>query len=423
MAAASRLLAAGVWSAARPAPARSPNARLRIAAIGVGNRGEINVLAAANEEIVALCDVDQRYLEERRERFPDARAYADFRELLERESDLDAVIVSTPDHTHFPACLQALQRRLHVYCETPLVHRHADLKPLIEAAERAQAVTQTGNQYRASKSDRQAVAWLKAGVVGQLREVHTWTDRPFWPQGGVRPAAAEPPKHLAWDLWLGPALERPYAPEYHPLNWRGFWDFGGGALADRVPHLLDPLVAAFDLPPPQRIRAESSGATRDMAPNWSILRFDFPRTAATPGDSPTWQLVWYDGGKQPPQSLTGVSRLPGSGSLVIGSEARLFIPALGAAPRLLVGPDRKSPPPPPLDPPETPSHMDQWLAACRDRTAAASNFAYGARVAELCILGNVALRMNEPLRWDVAKNAPPELLAPPIRPWLSAAPR
>ncbi len=400
------LLAAGVWSTAGPASARSSLERLRIAAIGVANRGETNVLSVAKENVVALCDVDRRYLDERRERFPDARTYADYRELLDRERDLDAVIISTPDHTHAHAAILALRRRLHVYCEKPLVHRHAELEPLVSAAKRAEVATQTGNQHRASDGYRRAVAWLQTGVLGAIREVHVWTDRPIWRQAGGRPASQPIPPYLDWDLWLGPAPERPYAAGYHPLNWRGFWDFGGGALGDRGPHLLDPLVAAWDLPPPSEITAQSHGATDEMAPEWSIVQFTFPRTPRMNVEAPVWRLTWYDGGKQPSPETTGIARLPNNGCLVMGSEGRMFLPELGGEPRLLGAAGRNAPAVPRVEIAPASSHIDEWLEACRGRGRTSSPFLYGARLTEICLLGNVALRAGRSLKWDAKRSAP-----------------
>lgn len=394
------LLAAGVWTEGRAARARSPAEKLRIAAIGVGNRGETNVLTVAGEEVAALCDVDRRYLDERGERFPQARRYADYRELLDRERDLDAVVISSPDHTHAHVARWALQRRLHVYCEKPLVHSLGELPPLVEAARRADVITQTGNQHHASFGYRRAVAWLESGALGDITAAHAWTDRPFWPQGGTRPAPERPPDHLAWDLWLGPVPERPYAANYHPMNWRGYWDFGTGVLGDRGPHLLDSLVTGLKLGGPAEIRAESSPVTEDMAPEWSVVEFRFER----PAPAPALRVVWYDGGQQPPRAVTGIERLPPNGCLVIGSEAKLFIPELGGEPRVLVAAGRTPPPPPRDDPRPLLAHMDEWLAACRSGVRTSSDFADGARLAEICLLGNVALRWGRPLRWDALRH-------------------
>lgn len=390
------VLAAGVWSSARLLPARSALERLRVASIGVGNRGETNTLEAAGEELVALCDVDQRYLDQRSQRFPDARCYADFRELFAEERELDAVIISTPDHTHSVAARWALSRRLHVYCEKPLVHSLGELSPLLAAARRAGTVTQTGIQHHSSDGYRQARAWLAAGVLGPVTAIHAWTDRPFWPQGGaLRPRPVTPPLHLSWDLWLGPAAARPYSPEYHPMNWRGYWDFGSGALGDRGPHLLDPVIQGLNLPAPQEVRATSSRVTGEMAPEWSRVEMDFRRGAA----EPPLRLTWYDGGQQPPREVTRVERLPPNGCLVVGAAGRLFIPELGGPPRLLFPAGKLVPEPPQVAPEET-SHVRAWLGACRAGTPASTDFEYGARLTLLCLLGNLALRRGRPLRWD-----------------------
>jgi hypothetical protein len=322
---------AGRESAAAP-PSRSRLSRLRIAAIGVGNRGETNLLSVAQEEVVAMCDVDRRYLEERVERFPKARRYSDYREMLAQEKDLDAVVISSPDHTHAHAARLAIQRGLHVYCEKPLVHRFDELAPLINAAGRAGVVTRAGNQHHASDGYRAAAAWLDSGRLGDISAAYAWTDRPFWPQGELPdkdgPLDGKPPAHLAWDLWLGPASPRPYRDGYHPMNWRGYWDFGSGALGDRGPHLLDPLFTGLKLGDVLEIRPTSSPLVKEMAPTWSVIEF----LVARPNPAPPLALTWYDGEKQPSREVTGIQRLPPNGCLVIGSEAKLFIPELGGNP-------------------------------------------------------------------------------------------
>lgn len=390
---------AGRDAAAAP-PNRSPLACLRIAAIGVGNRGETNLLSVANEQVAAMCDVDRRYLDERAERFPQARRYADYREMLAHERDLDAVIISSPDHTHAHASRLALRRGLHVYCEKPLVHRYDELAPLLDAAQRAGVVTRAGNQHHASDGYRLAAAWLASDRLGEISAAHAWTDRPFWPQAEPRDhdgaplekntgkSPEKPPSHLAWDLWLGPAPVRPYRDGYHPMNWRGYWDFGGGALSDRGPHLLDPLFTGLKLGKVVEIRPSSSLVSQAMAPAWSVIKF----LVARPDPLPPLSLTWYDGGKQPPREVTGVQRLPPNGCLVVGSEAKLFIPELGGAPRVLPHAGRAAPSPPSVEQSPALSHIEQWLVDCKNGNTADRSFADAAALTQLALLGNAALR-------------------------------
>ncbi|MFO0821096.1 MAG: Gfo/Idh/MocA family oxidoreductase [Pirellulales bacterium] len=390
---------AGRGSAAAP-PRRSPLSRLRIAAIGVGNRGETNLLSVAQEEVVAMCDVDRRYLEERAERFPNARRYSDYRDMLAREQDLDAVVISSPDHTHAHAARLAMRRGLHVYCEKPLVHRFDELAPLLNAARQAGVVTRAGNQHHASDGYRAAIAWLDSGRLGDISAAHAWTDRPFWPQGELpdkaMPLDAQPPAHLAWDLWLGPAPPRPYRDGYHPMNWRGYWDFGSGALGDRGPHLLDPLFTGLKLGDVVEIRPTSSPSAKEMAPAWSVIDF----LVARPNPAPPLAVTWYDGGKQPPREVTGIQRLPPNGCLVIGSEAKLFIPELGGTPRVLPNPGRSAPSPPRLDEAPALPHIEQWVVDCKNGGSTDRSFADAAALTKLALLGNAALRTGHTLRWD-----------------------
>lgn len=390
----------GFWSEVARGEPRSALEKLRLGAIGVGHRANVHLTEISGEDVVALCDVDDRSLDPVvHERFPSAATYHDFREMLERER-LDAVVVTTPNHTHFHASLLAVRRGLHVYCEKPLAHSVDQLRRLATAARERGVVTQTGNQHHSSDGYRRAVELVQAGVVGEVREIHSWTSRPWWPQGIGRPAETPAtPDELHWDLWLGPAPERPYHPAYHPVNWRGWWDFGDGALGDMGPHLLDPAVWALELGAPTTIAAESSPVNAETAPEWSIVRFEFPQR----GKLPPVRLTWYDGGKQPPDEVTRVRRLPAHGTLLLGSRARLFIPQLGKPPVLVPNDkdDRIEQPQPYL--PVSPGHQQQWLLACKGEGQTGSDFTYGANLTEICLLGNIAIRTGKKLAWDAAQ--------------------
>ncbi|MBM4002815.1 MAG: Gfo/Idh/MocA family oxidoreductase [Planctomycetes bacterium] len=397
------LLATGFWSEARGGSFPSANDKLNLGVIGVANRGETNLIGVNRENIVALCDVDEDYLGQAAMRYRGARRFADYRQLLDMPK-LDAVVISSPDHTHAHASILALDRGLHVYCEKPLATTMREARAMAERARNRGRVTQTGAQHHTSEGYRRAVKLMRSDLLGEVREIHAWTNRPFWPQGvGQRPAEEPVPAGLNWDLWLGPAEWRPYAAAYHPTNWRGFWDFGTGALGDRGPHLLDPVLEGLQLSLPERIVAESSGSTRESPPEWSIVRFEFP---ARQGGPPR-VLTWYDGGKQPALEVAGARDfLAKNGVVVVGAKARLFLPELGGDPLVLAAASGSSP----ADvaalegklgsAPPGRNHYEQWLDACKGHGKTECDFEYGARLTQLCLLGNIALRAGEPIRWN-----------------------
>jgi predicted dehydrogenase len=397
------MIATGFWSEAMAANSRAANDKLNIGVIGVANRGETNLIGVNRENIVALCDVDEDYLGQAAMRYRAARRYADYRRLLDMPK-LDAVVISSPDHTHAHASILALDRDLHVYCEKPLATTMRESRAMAERARRRKRVTQTGAQHHASEGYRRAVSLLRSGTIGDVREIHAWTNRPFWPQGIEQRPAEEPiPASLNWDLWLGPAEWRPYAAPYHPTNWRGFWDFGTGALGDRGPHLLDPVLEGLQLPPPETIVAESSGATRESPPEWSIVRFEFP---GRQGEPPR-KLSWYDGGKQPPLDVTGARDfLPKNGVVLVGTKARLFLPELGGDPLIIpsaagnAAAERTMTEPKLDSVPAPKNHYQEWIDACKGNGKTECDFEYGAQLTEICLLGNIALRAGEPIRWN-----------------------
>lgn len=381
----------GVWSQTAPAASTSPNQKLNIAAIGVGNRGVVNITASLTENIVALCDVDQRYLDEMFRRIPEAETYHDFREALDR-TDLDAVIISTPDHTHFHPALKAVRNGLHVYIEKPLAHSVVECRTLAQAAADHAVVTQMGNQHHSSAGYRRAAEIVQSGVLGEVRELHSWTTRPLWPQGIERPQPPmTAPDHLHWDLWLGPAPERPYHETYHPINWRGYWDFGVGALGDMGPHLIDPAFWSLKLDLPTKIEATCSPVNDETAPEWSIVKYEFPAR----GDLPPVTLNWYDGGKVPPAETTGSRRPPSNGTLIIGERGKLFAPERGGKP-LMIPRNKGDKISLPLETTiGSKSHQAEWLAACKGEGETSSPFSYAARLTEVCLLGNIAIRSGQ----------------------------
>lgn len=392
-------LTQGYWTPSAAVARPSASGRLRLAAIGVGNRGETNILSFPDEQWVAFCDVDKRYLSPMIARFPEAKSYADFRELLQHP-DLDGVVISTPDHTHFHSAWGALKKGMAVFCEKPLAHSVREVQQLVEVARETGCVTQTGMQHHASDGYRTAVEVIRAGVLGPLTAVDAWTNRPLWQQGEpLAPAAHPAPEQLDWDRWLGPVPPEAYHEAYHPIGWRGWQAFGCGALGDMGPHLLDPIFWALELDQPTRIEADCELFPRGGFPRASTIRFQFAARA----DRPEFSLTWHDGGRQPAAERTGATRLPGNGVLVYGERGRMFLPDYGNAP-ILQGKanlPRLQPPAPYLE--KSPGIHEEWVRAIRHGTPVSCDFAYAARITSTCLLGNIGLRLGQPLRWDPLK--------------------
>jgi predicted dehydrogenase len=406
-------LGLGVWlgTSSRRADGRSPNDKLNIAAIGVGGKGRTDIRECAGENIVALCDPDEARAAESFEKYPMAKRYHDYRKMLEERKDLDAVIVSTPDHSHAPASVMAMRMGLHVYCQKPLTHSIHEARVMRKTAQECKVATQMGNQGHANDGTRQIVELVRAGAIGKVRDVHVWTDRPgkYWRQPLDRPAERPPvPKHLKWDLWLGPAPERPYHPVYCPHDWRAWWDFGTGAMGDMGCHVMDASFWALDLDHPTSVEAEVPSLHPETAPTWEIITYQFPAR----GDLPPVTLKWYDAGKQPPQELGDGKPLAETGSLLIGDEGTLYIPdPYGTTFKLL--PEEKFADykgPDPTLPRAHDNPYKEWIAACKGGQPSLSNFDYAALLTETILLGNVAVRIGKRIEWDAqnmrCSNAP-----------------
>jgi len=405
-------LTSSAWAKFAPAsPGRhliTPDRKLRLAAIGIGGRGTPDLLACASEEIVALCDVDFDRGRAMFTEFPQAARYRDYRQMLDEMGDgIDAVIVATPDHTHFPAAMMAISRGKHVYVEKPLAHTIVEARQLKHAASKAGIVTQMGNHGHANEGTRLTKEWIDAGVIGPVREVHTWTNRPIWPQGLPMPAPeGAPPPSLDWNLWQGVAPARGYSSKIAPFNWRAFWNYGCGALGDMGCHGMDAPFWALDLRGPVRVSAESGGGSAEVAPAWSIITYQFPARGARP----PLKYVWYDGGKRPPvpDELGPGGKLPENGSLYRGDRGVLMaMDAYNASVRLI--PEsrmREFTQRPPKTIPRVPkgsAHLE-WINACKGGPAPGSNFTdHAADLTEFVLLGNVALRAGRPIDWDSAQ--------------------
>ncbi|MCA9268337.1 MAG: gfo/Idh/MocA family oxidoreductase, partial [Planctomycetales bacterium] len=281
----------------------------------------------------------------------------------------------------------------------PRAHSLVETEAMARAAVRAKAVTQMGNQHHASDGYRRAVQILQAGSLGPVRDVLCWTTNPIWKQGLDRPEGEKPvPAGFDWDLWLGPAPWRPYHEAYREPHWRGWWDFGGGTLADYLPHLFDPIFEGLRLTAPLRVSAETSETHEASAPAWSVVQFEFPARDALPPVT----MRWYDGGRTPPVEKTGIERLPPHGSLVLGERGNLYVPSHGKPPIAIAANSDQPLALPDARPPGATTHWQAWAAACKSRGATASDFNYGAALTDVALVGNLAIRTGESITWDAA---------------------
>jgi predicted dehydrogenase len=398
---------ARVWS-------NAPSDRLSHAAIGTDGMGWADLTSLASHpriEIVALCDVDLARTEKARQQFPQARVYQDWRELLEKEGDrIDSVNVSVPDHMHAPISMAAMARGKHVYCQKPLTHEVAEARAMRLAREKAQVVTQMGNQIQSESVYRTAVKMVRDGLIGKVKELHAWTSAKY--TQGPRPAGEDPvPATLNWDGWVGVAPMRPFkAGVYHSFNWRCWQDFGTGSIGDFGCHILDSPFKALDLKTPRTIRAEvpqewadNEARRRESWPDWEIIHYEFEPTEFTTGE--TLPVTWYDSGKQPPREAFGEEyadaskALPGSGALFIGEEGRLLLPHIGE-PQLLQGSRRAGEP---FQRVESIPHYHGFVDACLGNGTTGSNFDYAGPLTEATLLGSIAVRVpGQTLAWDAA---------------------
>ncbi len=377
----------------------SPNERIAMASVGIGGKGSSDSADAGRSgDMVAICDADEDRVNTAGEkRFPNAKRYTDFRKMLEEMGDsIDAVTVSTPDHTHAPAALMAMRMGKHCFCQKPLTRTVYESRLMGQIAREKKLATQMGNQGTADSGLRRAAAWLRAGALGTVREVHVWTNRPIWPQGGPRPEPEECPAHVKWDLWLGPAPFRPYAKGYHPFSWRGWWDFGTGALGDMACHEINMAFMGLDLHNPVSIQAETSGHNKDSFPKWSVVTYEFPANEWRP----EVKLIWYDGGKKPSQDLCEGKVPGGEGKLVIGDKGKLW--GYG---ELMAGAE-----PVDVEFPQSPGHFEEWVRAIKGGEPAVSNFPdYAGPLAEVVLCGNLAVwAASEPglgpkVEWDAKR--------------------
>ncbi|HVU25164.1 MAG TPA: Gfo/Idh/MocA family oxidoreductase [Opitutus sp.] len=400
--------AIGFPSLLRSRAGTSPNDRLNIALCGVGGRGYDAVRGLKSENFVAFCDVDDERAAQACQEFPAVPRFRDFRVMLDKlGNQIDAVTVSTPDHMHFPIAMAALSLGKHVFVEKPLTHTIAEARQLARVAREKKVATQMGNQGHAHDGWRILKEWLQAGVLGEVRELHSWTDRPIWPQGVNAPDHSKlmpvVPSTLSWDLWLGIAQPREYDPAYLPFAWRGYWDFGTGALGDMGCHIMDGAYWALDLTQPVHIEAISARQTEISPPTASVVTYQFPARGALP--AVTWK--WYDGGLTPvlPRELELNRALPANGTLIVGSKATAFADTYYSSVRII--PETKMQELAPTLPPRTlprieGGHFQEWIRACKGGPPAGSRFENSAQLTETVLLSNVAIRARRALDWNTA---------------------
>jgi predicted dehydrogenase len=389
---------------------KQANSQVNIACVGVGGKGESDMLeTSVGHNIVAICDIDEQRLAAAAAKFPKAKTYTDYRKLLE-QPDIDAVTISTPDHMHAPITVAAMQLGKHVFTQKPLTHDVYEARQLAKLAAEKKLVTQMGIQHHATARLKIAVAAVQSGSIGKVSHVHAWTDRPgnFWKQGLERPDRADKtPAHVHWNEWLGFAPARPYVEGlYHPFHWRGWWDFGTGALGDMGCHILDPVVNALQLPAPRTIEAEGPPPHPESGPLWCIVNYEFPGTKYT-SESP--RVTWYEAGKHPDRLLfKAPADWAGSdnGVLFIGEKGNLFV-GFPEMPELFPREDFAS-----FQWAELAdhNHYTEWTGAITGDGTTSCPFSYSGPLTETVLLGNVAYRSGKKIEWDSenirAKGAP-----------------
>ena len=387
-----------------------PSNKLNIGVIGAGGRGADDIEELKSENIAAICDVDWDRAAPTFAKYPQAPRYRDFRVMLEKETGLDAVLVATPDHVHAVATMAALKHKKHVYCEKPLTRTVFEARAITRAAKEAGVATQMGNQGMAFEGNRLIKEWLSDGAIGQVRAVHVWSDRPthrgklplWWAQGVDRPADTPTvPKTLDWDLWLGPAPQRPYHPAYVPFRWRGWWDFGSGGLGDMGIHNLAPVFDALRLGAPVKVHASSTPVFKESVPLACSVHYQFPSRDGKPPVT----VHWYDGGILPPrpEELEEDRQLDAEDGIIFeGDKGKILVEGWGGErPRLIPESRNKAYPRPSKSLPRSVGHHREWIQACKTGSPTQSGFHFAGPLTEAVLLGMVSVRMGgELLVWN-----------------------
>ncbi|MCA9148355.1 MAG: Gfo/Idh/MocA family oxidoreductase [Planctomycetales bacterium] len=408
----------GYWVAGHTTPvmSQSPNEKVNVACIGVGGKGRTDSRDAAKYgNLVAICDIDSVRLDESAVKYPKARKFFDYRKLLDdMEKEIDAVVVSAPDHHHCAAGVRAMRMGKHLYCQKPLTHTVAEARLMRETAREHKVITQMGNQGTAADGFRAGVELIQSGAVGPIREVVVWTNRPFkyWKQAPdivARPAdmPAVPP-HVHWDLFVGPAPMRPYHPAYHPHDWRGWWDFGTGSLGDMACHTSNLAFMGLKLGLPTHVSAVSGEINSETYPAWATITYEFPQR----GELPPVKLTWYEGAKDGQRNLPQLSQLSGatladSGMLLIGEKGAIYTPDDYGSDQILL-PEEKyrefHRPDPTINrlggDDRDDAHKREWIQAIQGGPPTMSNFDYAATLTEAMLLGNVAVRSGQAFDYD-----------------------
>ncbi len=396
---------------------KAPSDTLNIACVGVGGKGSSDIRSISTENVVALVDVDltqiarflssDRNTPEQLAMYKKANQYQDFRKMLEMEKSIDAVTVSTPDHTHAVIAMMAMNLGKHVFVQKPLTHTVKEARMLAKTAKEKNLVTQMGNQGHAGEGARLLNEWIWDGAIGDIREVHCWTNRPIWPQGIDAPKEIPSvPSTLDWNAWLGPVSFRPYHPAYHPFSWRGWWDFGTGAVGDMGAHILDQPFWALKLGHAKTVQASSSTFTKDSYPESEVITYEFPKR----GEMPPVTLTWHDGGIMPPRPdeleagrMMGDS---GGGGLFVGTKGKLMFSTYGDNPRILPESYMKEYKRPEKSIPRSPGIQTEWIEAIKAGKKSTTDFSYSSMLTETMLIGCVAVRVQEhktKLEWDGEK--------------------
>jgi predicted dehydrogenase len=416
----------------------SPSEKLNIAVIGAGNQGTNNLkglLQFSDVQIIAICDVaeqaafagravigrnpalrivENQYADkEQTKNYAKCAGFVDFREMFDKQKGIDAVLIATPDHNHAIATMWAIKNKKHVYCEKPLTHNIYEARKITETAREAGIVTQMGNQGHSGEGIRLTVEWIRDGVIGDIREVHSWSHNlGRFDDNTTRPKEQPPvPQGLNWDLWLGPKPNRPFHPAYHPGLWRGWWDFGNSTIGDMACHNMDPAFWALDLGHPESVEASSTEFNDETAPLGAIYYYQF----GARGKMPPVRVIWYSGGVLPPKpeeleeqrNLTG----GGNGILFIGDKGKIMCDGWGGTPQIVPHSKMKEYKQPQKTIPRVGGdHLRNWIDSCKKGTKACSDFSYSGPMTEAVLLGNVALRTGKKIYWDAqnmtATNAP-----------------
>lgn len=402
----------------------APSDKLNIAGIGVGGMGRRNLANMNTENIVALCDVDWRYAQKTFDDYPNAKKFKDWREMYDQMGDsIDAVMVATPDHSHAVATAHAITLGKHCYTQKPLTHSVYESRLLTNLAKKYKVATQMGNQGNSFDWCRQIAEWIQSDAIGEVYEVHCWTDRPIWPQGLMKPnEGMSVPDTLAWDLFIGPAENRPYNSVYTPWNWRGWWDFGTGALGDMACHIMDPIYWALDLKYPNKVNGSSTLSNLYSPPHAQMVQYTFPaRGKKGKVNMPEVKVYWYDGGllpERPSELVPGQMMGDENGGIIfVGKKGKIMTGCYGMNPTLLpVSEMEHFKQPKPWIPRipggngdiwNTNAHEQDWIRAAKEspnnRKESSSNFGFSGPFNEMVVMGVLAVRLQglyRDLLWD-----------------------